>query len=70
VKFKDADLVGIPYRVAVGKKGLAEGVVELKLRRAPEVRRVKLDDVAALVAAEVAEEKLRAARAADEAVRR
>ena len=33
VKFKDADLIGIPYRIAVGKKGLAEGVVEVKLRR-------------------------------------
>src|SRR5688572_23379091 len=30
VKFKDADLVGIPYRIAVGKKGLADGVVEIK----------------------------------------
>ena len=27
-KFKDADLVGIPIRIAVGKKGLAEGKVE------------------------------------------
>jgi len=32
VKFKDADLIGIPIRIAVGKKGLAEGKVELKLR--------------------------------------
>jgi prolyl-tRNA synthetase len=56
-KFKDADLVGIPYRIAVGKKGLAEGVVELKLRRAPEVRKVKVEEVAALVAAEIAKER-------------
>ena len=33
VKFKDADLVGIPYRLTVGPKGLANGVVELKRRR-------------------------------------
>ncbi len=33
VKFKDADLVGIPYRVTIGPKGLAEGVVELFRRR-------------------------------------
>jgi prolyl-tRNA synthetase len=33
VKFKDADLVGIPYRLTVGPKGLADGVVELKRRR-------------------------------------
>jgi prolyl-tRNA synthetase len=57
VKFKDADLVGIPYRLAVGKKGLAEGIVELKLRRLPEVRKLKVDEAAALVAAEVAKER-------------
>ncbi|MRR08921.1 proline--tRNA ligase [bacterium] len=31
-KFKDADLIGIPLRVTVGEKGLAEGVVEIKRR--------------------------------------
>ncbi len=31
-KFKDADLLGIPIRITVGKKSLAEGVVELKPR--------------------------------------
>jgi prolyl-tRNA synthetase len=38
VKFKDADLVGIPYRVTVGPKGLADGVVELRSRRSGESR--------------------------------
>lgn len=33
VKFKDADLIGIPLRVTVGQKGLARGVVELRHRR-------------------------------------
>jgi prolyl-tRNA synthetase len=55
VKFKDADLIGIPFRIAVGKKGLAEGVVELKRRNAPEVRKLKIDEAVAVVAAEVAE---------------
>jgi len=32
IKFKDADLIGIPVRVTVGKKSLAEGEVEIKLR--------------------------------------
>ena len=32
MKFKDADLIGIPLRVVVGKKGLLEGKVELKAR--------------------------------------
>ena len=58
VKFKDADLVGIPYRIAVGKKGLVEGVAEVKLRRGPEVRKIKIEDVAALVEGEVRKERL------------
>jgi prolyl-tRNA synthetase len=58
VKFKDADLVGIPYRIAVGKKGLVEGIAEVKLRRGPEVRKIKIDEVAALVAGEVRKERL------------
>ena len=32
VKFKDADLIGIPIRITIGAKSLAEGKVELKLR--------------------------------------
>jgi len=32
VKFKDADLIGVPLRVTVGEKSLADGVVELKMR--------------------------------------
>ncbi len=35
VKFKDADLIGIPLRVVVGQRGLAEGNVEMSLRRDP-----------------------------------
>jgi prolyl-tRNA synthetase len=33
VKFNDADLIGAPFQVVVGDKGLAEGVVEIKVRR-------------------------------------
>ena len=32
VKFKDADLLGIPLRLTLGKRGLEAGVVELKYR--------------------------------------
>ena len=32
VKFKDADLIGIPIRIAVGRRGLADRTVEWKLR--------------------------------------
>ena len=47
VKFKDADLLGIPVRIAVGKKGLAEGKVEWKLRHGKEVALVPLAEVGA-----------------------
>jgi prolyl-tRNA synthetase len=47
VKFKDADLIGIPLRIAVGKKGLAEGKVEWKLRRGKQVDLVPLADLEA-----------------------
>lgn len=33
VKFKDADLLGMPIRITIGPKGLAEGKAEVKLRR-------------------------------------
>jgi prolyl-tRNA synthetase len=57
VKFKDADLIGLPLRIAVGKKGVAEGVVELKRRRSPDVRKLKIDEAARVVAAEVIAER-------------
>jgi len=56
-KFKDADLIGIPLRVALGKKGLAEGVVEVKARRSPEVQKVKIDDAVAFVTERVRAER-------------
>jgi len=45
VKFRDAELVGIPLRVTVGKRGLAEGTVELTARASGETERVPLDAV-------------------------
>jgi prolyl-tRNA synthetase len=46
VKFKDADLVGIPLRIAVGKKGLAAGQAEWKRRAGGAVELVPLAEVA------------------------
>jgi len=43
VKFKDADLIGIPLRLVVGAKNLAEGKVEVKLRRGGEVELLSID---------------------------
>ena len=53
VKFKDADLVGIPIRIAVGKKGLVEGKAEWKLRGAKQFELVPLGEIAAKAAAAV-----------------
>ena len=43
VKFKDADLIGIPVRITVGKKALATGNVELKLRTEPKPTLIPVD---------------------------
>jgi prolyl-tRNA synthetase len=57
VKFKDADLIGIPYRINVGKKA-AEGKVELVTRSAATSVDVALADVVALVKERVEEDGL------------
>jgi prolyl-tRNA synthetase len=49
VKFNDADLIGLPVRVAVGERGLKDGVVECKLRRGGELETVRLEELAARV---------------------
>jgi len=48
VKFKDADLIGIPYRITLGKK-IADGMVELFDRRTKQSEDVKLADIVAQV---------------------
>jgi prolyl-tRNA synthetase len=45
IKFKDADLVGIPLRITVGARGLQEGVVELKIRTSGEQSALPLAEV-------------------------
>lgn len=47
VKFNDADLIGLPWRVAVGERGLKAGMVEVKRRGAAEVLSVPVDELAA-----------------------
>lgn len=49
VKFKDADLIGIPIRITVGEKTLAKNIVEVKLRKEEEVREVEPDQVQKLI---------------------
>ena len=45
VKFKDADLIGLPLRVTVGSKGLARGEVEIRDRKTGTVTAVKKETV-------------------------
>lgn len=45
VKFNDADLIGAPFQVVVGDKGLADGVVEIKIRRSGIKSRIAPDDL-------------------------
>jgi len=40
VKFKDADLIGVPLRITVGAKDLANNVVEVKMRKGSGVEKV------------------------------
>lgn len=54
VKFKDADLIGIPFRVTVGKK-LAGGFVELVVRQSRQASDVPVGEAARAVAARLAE---------------
>ncbi len=48
VKFKDADLIGLPYRVTVGDRGLKDGQVEWKARSEPNPKASENIDVAEL----------------------
>ncbi len=57
VKFKDADLVGIPYRVVVGARGLEKKVVELKRRRDGQSRELPVDRAAETIAETIFEER-------------
>jgi prolyl-tRNA synthetase len=48
-KFKDADLLGMPFHVIVGEKGLKNGQVEIKKRKSGERMMVPKDDLVATV---------------------
>lgn len=55
VKFKDADLIGIPLRVTIGGRGLKEGIVELKWRIEDDIRKVAIDEVVEVVTSAIRE---------------
>ncbi|WP_312115471.1 proline--tRNA ligase [Brevibacillus reuszeri] len=54
VKFKDADLIGLPLRITVSDKALQEGTVEVRVRKTGETQDIKLDDLVAEVKAMLA----------------
>jgi prolyl-tRNA synthetase len=58
-KFADADLLGIPIRLAIGKKTLAEGKVELKMRRDKNVEQIPADRAVELLVERVQAELAR-----------
>jgi prolyl-tRNA synthetase len=47
-KFADADLIGLPVRVTVGKKTLEDGAVDVRSRATGEERRVQIEDLGSL----------------------
>lgn len=47
VKFRDAELTGIPYRVTIGRRGLAEGTAEITTRATGDTVKAPLDEVVA-----------------------
>jgi prolyl-tRNA synthetase len=52
-KFKDADLLGMPLRITIGDRGLAEGVVEVRDRKTGTVEKVAVEKASESVAARV-----------------
>jgi len=57
VKFKDADLLGIPLRVVIGERGLKEGKLEVKWRWEKSANMIDLDGAAEILAATVRRER-------------
>jgi len=49
VKFKDCDLIGIPFRITIGERGLKEGLVEIKRRDSKEFEKVPVAEAAGRV---------------------
>ena len=54
VKFKDADLIGVPLRVVVGERGLKDGTIEVKWRSQSEAKHIPAATAAEAILAELA----------------
>ena len=57
-KFKDADLIGIPLRITIGGKGLAEGIAEVKWRTEADPKKVALAETVGFVKDLIAEKQM------------
>lgn len=57
VKFADADLIGFPWQVIVGKKGVANGIAEVKERATGNRFEVALDEVASWLSKKILPER-------------
>lgn len=57
VKFNDAELVGIPYRITVGPRGLTEGMVEVTVRATGETEAKPVDTAATALADRIIAER-------------
>ncbi len=55
VKFKDADLLGMPVRVNIGGRGLKEGIVEVITRKSKAMSKVKAEDATENISALIAQ---------------
>jgi prolyl-tRNA synthetase len=58
VKFNDAELIGIPYRVTVGPRGLAEGIVEINHRASGTTDEVSVTEAVLHLVARIERERL------------
>jgi prolyl-tRNA synthetase len=56
VKFKDADLIGIPLRITLGERNLKKGLVEIKKRRTGEVSLSKKEEAIKKIKEMIAQE--------------
>jgi prolyl-tRNA synthetase len=65
VKFKDADLIGIPLRLTIGGKGLKEGIIEMKWRAQKDVIKVPIAEAEGRISAAVTEAAAKASTLAN-----
>ena len=62
VKFKDADLIGIPLRIVLGPRGLKEGKLEIKWRWDSQAQMIDIEGAAPAIAEMIGKERNDAAR--------